>query len=463
MIRLAERFHNSPSIEEKRGDCIPTSTRFPMPIGFIMLLSVLCVLPATVFAQDSLQSPSPASASAFTDDFDDPENRLAHREERVQQRKGLIEASPLQGFQDWFGELSDNIYGRTDLRLGLALHHVFQWADTVIEDTDSYATATDFDVIGNWKFFNKGEQNEWSLFFNLEGRWDYGTLGPQTLGFVSVGTSGGTANSFVAYSPAFTMRQIYLQRGSTESKWGYRIGKVTIDGLLTSSRHINPNTTFLPNAGTGMFVNAPADSGLGVIGRHSFNESWSALALITDANADRRDMGDISAGDFYKAAEVHWKAPKDATRAAGAKLTIWDTDGTKDGLPANGGTGNSGYGYSVLVESDLTDDGRAALVARYGRSYDGAAIYDAQAGLHFLLYQPAGPLRFGNDVFGAAINWVDSATPGAREEYNFETFYRFPFLPNLDMTVSYQYIKDPAVTREFDHSNVFSIRFTSVL
>jgi len=429
-----------------------------LPFCYALLFSILS---GAAFAQIVSERPGPVTPSSFTDYRNDPENILAEREQRNREKKGLIEADPLGGFREWFNKLSDDIYDRSDLRLGMAVHHVFQWVGPAISDTENWATATDFDVIGDWKLFNKGQSNEAKMFFNLEGRWDYRTIGPQTLGFVSAGTSGGTANSFVGYYPLFLMRQIYLQQGSTESKWGYRAGKVTVDGLLTSSRHINPNSTFLPNAGTGMFVNAPADSGLGIIGRHTFNESWSGLALVSDANANRQNFGDITEGDFYTAAELHWKRPKGAARDAGAKLTVWHTDGTADGLPANGGTGNSGYGYSVLFETDLAENGRPAIVARYGRSYNGAAIYDAQAGLHFLLYQPAGPLRFGTDVFGAALNWVDSATPGAREEYNLELFYRFPVIPKLDMTVSYQYIKNPAVTREFDQTNAFSIRLTS--
>lgn len=428
----------------------------------LVAIAISLLLSPAAFAQATSNPALPVTASTFTEDLNDPENLLKQREQRSKQRKGLFQVDPFGGFREWTTKLSDDLYDKTDLRLGTAIHHAFQWVDPTITDTPGYGTATDFDIIGDWKLFKKGQPHEVKLFFNIEGRWDYGTTGPQTLGFASAGTSGGTANSFSAYTPTFLpFRQFYLQQGSKESKWGYRLGKVTVDGFLTSSRHINPNTTFLPNAGTGMFVNAPPDSGLGIIGQYTFTESWSSAALISDANADRQDLGDISAGDFYKAAELRWRKHKGVARDAGAKLTVWHTDGTKDGQPANANTGNSGYGYSVLYETALADNGRPWIVARYGRSFDGASIYDAQAGLHFLLYQPAGKLRFETDLLGAAINWVDSATPGARDEYNFEVFYRFPIFPKLDLTASYQHIKDPAVTREFDHVNAFSIRLVT--
>jgi porin len=433
--------------------------RAPYITAFGLVLAVLS--DSTAAAQSAPGGYTPIVATQITDNPDDPENQLAWIESRRRDRAGVFEIEPLGGLRRGFTGLSDTIYDKTGLRLGLAFHHVFQWADPVNSGTDNYATTTDFDVNGKWEIFNRDQPNQGNLVFNIEGRWDYGTIGPQNLGFASLGTSGGTANSFSAYDPTFLMRQFYFTQGSKEAGWSYRVGKVTVDGVLTSSRHINPNQTFLPNAGTGMFTNSPADSGLGAIGSYSFDESWSVLGLISDANANRSDLGDIGAGDFYKAVELQWKTSASVERAAGAKFTTWQTDGTKDGTPINGNTGKSGYGFGALYEMDLTPDGRSVIVARYGQSFDGAAIYDAQAGLHFLLYQPAGALRFDDDVFGVAINWVDTATPGGREEVNIETFYRFPLFPKVDMTVSYQYINNPANTREFDNASAFSMRLTS--
>jgi carbohydrate-selective porin OprB len=107
----------------------------------------------------------------------------------------------------------------------------------------------------------------------------------------------------------------------------------------------------------------------------------------------------------------------------------------------------------------LTADGRAVGVLRWGTSWDGAAIYDNQAAAHLLFYDPPGPDRLQNDLIGFAVNWVDSAAEGSREEYNLEVFYRFPLFPGLDTRLSYQYVIDPAFTREFDSSSVFSLGF----
>ena len=52
----------------------------------------------------------------------------------------------------------------------------------------------------------------------------------------------------------------------------------------------------------------------------------------------------------------------------------------------------------------------------------------------------------------------DTEHPGARSEYNLEVFYRFPVLPLVDMTLSYQSIFNPALDLDNDHASVFSMR-----
>jgi porin len=53
------------------------------------------------------------------------------------------------------------------------------------------------------------------------------------------------------------------------------------------------------------------------------------------------------------------------TKNAGySKITFWHNDGTKDGLPLNGSSGNEGWGIFVKHEQELTSDGRAIAIGR---------------------------------------------------------------------------------------------------
>jgi hypothetical protein len=415
--------------------------------------------PAAAAVEQGAGSGGGGQGTTFNSNPEDPENVLNEIQERRAQRDSLMPVSPLKWLQDATGRGSDALYRATHIRLGLTLNHLFQWASDVVPDTDDYGTTTDSDLIASWDVINRGKPTLGKLYFHLEGRWDYGTTGPQTIGFSNVAAAGGTANAFSKYDPTFLIRQFYWQQGGPKSKWAFKLGKFSTDATLATSRHISPVTTFLPNAGTGLFVSGYCDSSLGLVGVWHFNERLKILGLVADSNGDRYDWGDITAGDFYTAVELGFKLAPRTEKSGYSKITVWHTDGTKDDQPINANTGLDGWGMTVKLEQELTADGRAVGVLRWGTSWDGAAIYDNQAAAHLLFYDPPGPDRLQNDLIGFAVNWVDSAAEGSREEYNLEVFYRFPLFPGLDTRLSYQYVIDPAFTREFDSSSVFSLGF----
>ena len=114
--------------------------------------------------------------------------------------------------------------------------------------------------------------------------------------------------------------------------------------------------------------------------------------------------------------------------------------------------------FEYGIEQELTADGRMIGIARYGRSFDGSAFYEHQASLNFLLYDPPPLDRIRNDVVGVAFNWVKPNVDGARSEYDFELFYRFPLFPLVDVTLSYQAIFNPALDLGKDYASVFGLR-----
>ena len=258
------------------------------------------------------------------------------------------------------------------------------------------------------------------------------------------------------------MRNFYWEQGSQKAGWAFRAGKITPDSILATSRHISPVTTFLPNGGTGLFSSGYPDSGLGVVAVGYPSDRFRILGLVSDANANRYDLGDISAGDYYKALELGVKIAPRSKKAGFSKFTVWHNDGTKDGKPINASTGQEGWGMTVKLEHEFTDDGQKVGIFRWGKSEDGTSLYNEQVGLHFLFYNPDALDGLQNDLIGVAANWAEASATGARDEYNAEVFYRFPFFTGLDTTVSYQYVKHPANTREIDHASVFSFRLRAV-
>jgi porin len=409
---------------------------------------------------DGAAAAKPQEPVGFADSQQDPKNHFPHAEVLAAQTDGLIPFSPLQQLRDSFEAFNEQTERAAHLTFGLAFHTLYQGASKVRPGTDDSGIASVLTLNGRWALVDRGQPTQGELFFQPEGRWDYGTTGPGTIGLANIGTSGGTANTYAAYDPTFLLRNLYYRQGSAEAGWVFRIGKITPGQIFLTNRHISPKTTYLPIAGTGLFAAGFPDSGFGIVGARYLSDRAYIAAGITDANADRYNFGDLGAGDFYKAVELGVKIAPLTEKAGFSKVLLWHTDGTKDGQPAEAGTGKSGWGISILAEQELTHDGRLVLLGRYGRSFDKAATFDQQAGVHLLSYDPFD--RMGDDVVGTAFNWIDSSVEGSRDEYNWETFYRFPLTPDVDATLSYQAVFDPAFETSYDFSSVFSLRLRTV-
>lgn len=430
--------------------------RYPVAVAVILAGLLSCFILETAWAGPN-NSERSGSRQDSLDDPDEPSNLLPEIQQRNTQKDSLFPVSPLRRLHDITDKAKQDLYEAIGLKLGVTFVHLFQGLSEALPREDQWGTNTNFDLVGSWDLIDKKEPTQGQAVFHVQARWDYGTAAPEDMATFSLGSLLGTANTFSAYTPTFILRNLYWRQGSPQAGWGYRIGKITPDALLATSAHISAYTTFLPTA-NGPFSIALPDSGMGAVGAWYLNDRVTLVGLVSDANADRFNFGDIRAGDFFKAAELHVKIAPRTPKAGYSKLTLWHTDGTVDGLPANGSTGPSGWGFFLKHEQELTADGRAIGILRYGKSFDDSAFYNQQASANFLLYDPPGLSQLQNDLIGVAFNWADATQSGSRSEYNVEVFYRFPFFPGVDMTLSYQYVIDPALDLGIDHASVFSLR-----
>lgn len=389
---------------------------------------------------------------------DDPHNLLLSTQERAKQKESLFRVSPLAGLHETTDQAKQDLYDATHIKLGLAATHLFQWLSESRPDGDTWGNATDMDIFGTWELLDRGEPTQGQLYFALEARWDWGTTAPETLGGESLGSMNQTANTYRAYQPAVILRSLYWQRGSKKAGWIYRIGKINPDAIVATSAHLSPSTTFLSGAGVGSFVIAHPDFGLGVAARRYFGDRVALMGFLSDADADRKNFGDIGAGNFYKALELAVKVAPKTPKAGYSKATLWHTDGTKDGLPSNAQTGSEGWGYFLKHEQEMTDDGRVIVIIKYGQSFEESAIYEQMAGVYFLLYDATGLIRLKNDLFGVGYTWAQATESTARSETSVEAFYRFPLSTHVDMSLNYQSVINPALDHDNDHASVFSIR-----
>ena len=205
----------------------------------------------------------------------------------------------------------------------------------------------------------------------------------------------------------------------------------------------------------------PIHSGLGVVGAWHFNDRVKLLGAVTDANGNRFDFGDIGEGDFFTALDLGVKIWPKTDKAGYSKAIVWHNDGTSDGKPINGSTGKKGWGYYLLHEQEITDDGNTVAVFKYGHAYDGSAFYDSQVSASLLIYEPSFFGSISNDATGISLNWIDPSAEGSRDESNVEVWYRFPLFGGFDTTLSYMAIINPALDHDNDFASAFSIRLVT--
>ena len=450
----------------RNRDATVSAMKTYMAALFALALSVTALaLPAgaegpqaDTTAADSKAAGHGYPLGALSSDPEDPGNQVPGIQERRAQKEALVSVSPLHALHRLSDRGKNALYDATGLKLALAYTQVFMALSESLPGSDIWGTNINLDFIATWELLKRGEPIQGALTFHGQGRWDLGTTSPEDLAAVSLGSLLGTANSFGPYMPSSTLiRNLYWEQGSKEAGWAYRIGKITPDAILGTSAHMANVLTFLPTANFNFSIAVP-DSGLGVTAVWYPHERIRLLGLFSDANADRQDWGHLKDGDFFEAIEIGAQLAPRTEKAGYSKLVFWHNDGTRDGSASNGNLGPSGWGFLIKLEQELTADGRAIGIVRYGRSFNGSGFFEHQAGVNFLLYDPPPFHRIKNDVVGVAFNWVRPTLPGSRDEYDIELFYRFPLFPLVDVTLTYQSIFNPILDPDNNHASAFGLR-----
>jgi hypothetical protein len=406
----------------------------------------------------------------LTSDIRDPVvelQRIRARRTLPEARDSLFRTSPLTPLRGAVLRAENRLDEATNIKFGTAVNHLFQQLSDVIPGEDNFGMSSAMSMVGTWHLYNEGCPNQGELTLGIDGRWGYGLPFPADLGPDSLGSLGFTANQFSEYNPTFIVRNLFWRQGSREAGWMYRIGRITPDAMLNTSAHINGLTTYLPVGGSGPFAMGLPDSGLGMAAGLFVTDRINVMGLVSDANANRFDFGNPGEGDYFTAVELQVKVLPVTENAGYSKVTFWHNDGTKFGNAINGSSGKEGWGFFIKHEQELTCDGRAVAIGRWGRSYNESALYNQQANAHFLLYDPFRTGQYSNedlthaDVIGMGYAWVQPSAVGKRGESNAEVFYRFPVFPYTDMTLSYQAIINPVLDPDNDYSSAFSLRLRS--
>jgi hypothetical protein len=165
----------------------------------VTLALLRCWMLPTATAQN-VQSTPGSYQLGFTSDIRDPVVALKHiRQKRVQAETpdySLFRSSPLTPLREWNNQAEKRIYEETDIKFGTNLNTLFQGLGDNIPGTDSYGMSSFLQFVATWDGCRKGCPNQGEITLSLEGRWNWGTTDPTTLGAVGLGSSGFTSNPF---------------------------------------------------------------------------------------------------------------------------------------------------------------------------------------------------------------------------------------------------------------------------
>ena len=92
---------------------------------------------------------------------------------------------------------------------------------------------------------------------------------------------------------------------------------------------------------------------------------------------------------------------------------------------------------------------------------DESAVFERQASVALVKYEPSWFGTIDNDSVGIAYSYMKAVVEGSRSEKELELWYRFPLYPGLDMTLHYQGIFNPALNFDNDYASAWSIRFVT--
>ena len=342
----------------------------------------------------------------------------------------------------------------------MSLVHLSQWLSDSLPGEKTYGSTTVFDLPATWALVDRGKPTQGQVFAHVQGRWDYGTTGPQTLGTTSLGSRDPNRQPLRPVHAGVPAPQPLLAAGQRGGGVGlsHRQDHAGRDALHFRPPRSPPPRSSRPPASARSPTRFPtrgwAPSAPGII-----NDRTRLLGLVSDSNADRTNFGAPGKGDFYKAVELGVKLWPRTENAGYSKLTFWHNDGTSDGdQSSNGNLGPEGWGFFLKHEQELTDDGKTVAVLKYGWSDNDSALYEQLAGAYLLLYEPTGPDPAGQRPPGRGVQLGGRHAGNVRDEYSLEAFYRFPLFPHVDVTLLYQSIWDPALDLGIDQANVFSLR-----
>ena len=368
---------------------------------------------------------------------------------------------PVRVFSPWF-DWKETINKDSGIQFGISYTSVFiQSSEVIGSENDKTAGGGILDFQLGWNAVNRQkEKNKGTLFLKINDRHGYGgDTAPMFHGLNESGYYGLPSTGYRDYS--IRMNELNWQQSLANDRFGLVVGKLDATNYFNTHALMVPWRAFL-NYGSSVSgtVNWP-DKGLGVVAGFQINDNFIVQGALTDVRGDIYEDGEFlylgenyDKGNFFKAAEVGYTPSMQDRNVKKVSIMFWQTDSY---VSATGADIPSAQGATFSYHWFFK--GRFAPYIRFGIS-DGKgenAFYkkDLQIG-HGLLFR-------SHDLLGTAISVAEPNLPNTKNQMTAEVFYRFTVTEHLEITPSFQWVRNPALNPGVDDLNYLGIRFRFTL
>jgi len=306
---------------------------------------------------------------------------------------------------------------------------------------------------GSWELVGRESGNTGAFVWKMEHRHSYTDIPVSAFGF-NLGYAGLMEAPFS--DQGFRWTNLYWRQSLNEKRITLLGGFLDATDYVDVYALASPWTGFLNFAfSTGtLTIPLPNDATLGAAAGAMATDTIFLIGGLVDRNSDPTDPFEgfdtfFSDNEYFKSIEIGWTPSQDRIYLDNAHLTFWHADErTKAGEP-------DGWGFNISYSRYLAEKWMPFIRAGYAK--DGGSLMQKSVSVGFG-YQPVPK----GDLLGLGFNWgepnEDTFSPGLRDQYTAEIFYRWQLAPQFAITPDVQLLIDPALNPEEDQLWIFGLR-----
>ncbi len=369
----------------------------------------------------------------------------------ARQKETLTGQNVLRGYREWKEQFRD----RTGISYTLDYTTAGLNPSNTISGENSFTSGA-VRFYGQWELVGRGTANTGTFVWKVENRHGYSGP-PVSAAAPDVGFAGAMLSSLSDAGNRLT--NFYWKQNLRDGRLEIIGGMLDVTDWTDVYALASPWTGFFNFvfATGGATIALPDDAALGLFVNGMITDNLYFVTGFTDANADSTDpmngFDTFGDGEYFKTLEIGWVTSQDRFYLDNTHVTFWHSDErVAAGIP-------SGWGANFSFSRSFNEKWMPFFRAGYAK--DGGSILQKSVSAGFGHHFGA-----GDSLLGFGINWGQpnetTYRPGLPDQYTVELFTRLQVSENLQITPDIQYIKNPALNPNADHSLVLGLRMRAI-